>query len=109
MYPARPLDVRSEFGIGNMPQVPRQQVVNSVHRRQRNVQGIGPGTIGKSGERLEFRGESQCALGNIDQRQNTGDCEPALRRLVVALARLLEHQLRNEECGSTGIPISIWS
>jgi hypothetical protein len=28
---------------------------------------------------------------------------------VVALARLLEHQLRNEECGPTGIPISIWS
>ena len=58
-----------------------------MHRRQRNVQGIGPGTLGKSGERLEFGGKYQCALGNIDQRQNTGDCEPAFRRLVIALAR----------------------
>ena len=68
-----------------------------MHGRQRDVQGIGPRARRESCERLEFRGERQRALGDVDERERAGNRQSPLRRVGISSGCFLEDELGNEE------------
>ena len=68
-----------------------------MHGRQRDVQRIGSRARRELCERLEFWGERQRALGDIDERERTGNRQSPLRRVGISSGCFLEDELGNEE------------
>ncbi len=83
--------------IGNMCAVPRQQVVYPVIGHQGNVQRVKLGLGGQDGACHDLLCDSVNLRGKVQQRKTIQCQEPLSRQVRVAIGRLVEHILRNNE------------
>src|SRR5262249_12584052 len=88
---------RTQGGIGQVPAVPRQKIIDSVRRGDGHVQRIGRGFRRKRLSMEQRLGQSQGFGRRLQQSQWGQDHLPLPGSLRITGPRFLKHQLRSTE------------